>query len=191
MSGFRVVLDACVLVPIVKSDLLLTLATRHAFCPLWSERILDEVSRAVVKVNPRMTDERIARRVDGMNAAFEDACVVGWEPLEQGVTGLPDAADRHVVAAAVRGNAEAIVTDNLKHFPADVLSQWGLHAMSSDDFLLDVLDLNPSVMLSSLIEMAGRRKNPPVTVDEIVAALGTANASRFAREVEAILVEDM
>ncbi|MEV6214580.1 PIN domain-containing protein [Nocardia sp. NPDC051833] len=111
MSGFRVVLDACVLVPIVKSDLLLTLAKRHAFCPLWSERILDEVSRAVVKVNPRMTEERIARRVDGMNAAFEDACVEGWEPLEQCVTGLRDAADRHVVAAAVRGNAAAIVTE--------------------------------------------------------------------------------
>ncbi|MFD6389453.1 PIN domain-containing protein, partial [Nocardia sp. NPDC060259] len=118
----------------MKSDLLLTLAKRHAFCPLWSERILDEVSRAVVKVHPRITEERIARRVDGMNAAFEDACVEGWEPLEQCVTGLRDAADRHVVAAAVRGNAAAIVTDNVKHFPVEALDRWGLHAISSDDF---------------------------------------------------------
>ncbi|WP_336084419.1 hypothetical protein [Nocardia sp. SSK8] len=108
-----------------------------------------------------------------------------------GATGLPDIADRHVVAAAVRGNAEAIVTDNLKHFPVDALARWGLHAISSDDFLLDVFDLSPSVMLSSLIEMAGRRRNPPVTVPEIVVALGAANASRFAREIEAVLVEGM
>ncbi|MEU4599549.1 PIN domain-containing protein [Nocardia sp. NPDC023988] len=183
------VLDACVLVPIVKSDLLLTLAHRHAFCPLWSDLILDEISRAVVKVNPRMTEERIARRVDGMNAAFEDACVKGWEPLEHCVTGLPDSCDRHVVAAAVRGNAAAIITDNVRHFPDEALERWGIHAIASDDFLLDVLDLNPSVVLSSLIEMVGRRKNPPVTVDDILRALDLANAPRSVREIRSILDE--
>ncbi|MFE1592558.1 hypothetical protein [Nocardia sp. NPDC058705] len=153
------VLDACVLVPIVKSDLLLTLGKRHAFCPLWSQRILGEVSRAVVKVNPQMS----------------------W--------GLPDVGDRHVVAAAVRGNAAAIATDNIKHFPDDALRQWGMHAISSDDFLLDVLDLSPSMVLSSLIEMVGRRKNPPVTVDDILHALSLANVPRFVHEIRAILDE--
>ncbi|MDY6810872.1 MAG: hypothetical protein SW127_17975 [Actinomycetota bacterium] len=52
-----------------------------------------------------------------MNDAFEDALIEGWEPLEDGIRGLPDPNDRHVVAAAVRGSAAAIVTDNLKHFP--------------------------------------------------------------------------
>ncbi|MFD6391589.1 PIN domain-containing protein, partial [Nocardia sp. NPDC060259] len=59
----------------------------------------------------------------------------------------------------------------------------------SDDFLLDVLDLNPSMVLSSLIEMVGRRKNPPVTVDDILVALDSANAPRFVRDVGSILVE--
>lgn len=98
-------------------------------------------------------------------------------------------ADVRVVAAAVRGNAAAIVTDNVKHFQIEALDRWELHAISSDDFLLDVLDLNPSMVLSSLIEMVGRRKNPPVTVEEILVALESANVPRFAREVGAILVE--
>ncbi|TDP42530.1 hypothetical protein [Nocardia ignorata] len=101
-----------------------------------------------------MTEERIARRVDGMNAAFEDACV-----------------------------------NNVKHFPAEALERWGIHAIASDDFLLDVLDLNPSMVLSSLIEMVGRRKNPPVTVDDIPRAPDLENAPRFVREIRSILDE--
>ncbi|UVF77803.1 hypothetical protein [Gordonia mangrovi] len=42
-----------------------------------------------------------------MNDAFEDALIEGWEPLEDGIRGLPDPNDRHVVAAAVRGSAAA------------------------------------------------------------------------------------
>jgi predicted nucleic acid-binding protein len=87
MSGFRVVLDTCVLVPIVKADLLLTLARRGAFHPLWSDAIMDELSRAIVKVNPNVTEERAAARIQDMNHAFEDAMVEGWEPLEECIIG--------------------------------------------------------------------------------------------------------
>ncbi|MEB3048422.1 PIN domain-containing protein [Mycolicibacter sp. MYC123] len=187
MSGFRVVLDTCVLVPIVKADLLLTLAGRQAFHPLWSNAILGELSRAIVIANPAMTEERATARIADMNAAFEDALIEGWEPIEDCVSGMPDFDDRHVVAAAVRGNAAAIVTDNTKHFPDEALRAWGLHAVSSDDFLLDLLDLNPSGMLGCLIEMSGRRRNPPITVDDLIAALGRATVPKFARELRSIL----
>jgi predicted nucleic acid-binding protein len=190
MSGFRVVLDTCVLVPIVKADLLLTLARRGAFHPLWSDAIMEELSRAIVKVNPDVTEERAAARILDMNNAFEDALVDGWEPLEGCIAGLPDPDDRHVVAAAVRGNAAAIVTDNIKHFPDDALEPWGLHAVSSDEFLLDALDLSKSGMLSCLIEMVEKRKHPPVTVENILASLERASAGKFAREVLSILNDE-
>lgn len=189
MSGFRVVLDSCVLVPIVKADLLLTLAQRHAFHPLWTDRILDEIGRAIVKVNPTVDRERARRRTDLMNAAFEDAMVVDWEPLEGCVVGLRDVNDRHVVAAAVRGNAAAIVTDNITDFPRDALSPWGLHAVTSDDFLLDVLDLNPHRGIACLIEMSERRRRPPLTVSDLLDRLEQAGAPRFAREARSILDE--
>lgn len=60
-----------------------------------------------------------------MNGAFEDACVTGWEPLVSTVT-LPDPDDRHVVAVALRGRADAIVTANLADYPPDVLDRLGI-----------------------------------------------------------------
>lgn len=187
MSGFRVVLDTCVLVPIVKADLLLTLAGRQAFHPIWSDTILGELSRAMVIANPTMTKERATARIADMNAAFEDALVEGWEPIEDCVSGLPDLDDRHVVAAAVRGNAAAIVTDNAKDFPDEALRAWGVHAVTSDDFLLDLLDLNQSGMLSCLIEMSTKRRNPPTTVDDLIATLERAAVPKFTRELRSIL----
>lgn len=180
-------LDTCVLVPIVKADLLLTLACRQAFHPIWSNAILGELSRAIVIANPTMTEERSAARIVDMNAAFEDALVEGWEPIEGHVSGISDPNDRHVIAAAVRGNAAAIVTDNTKHFPDEALRAWWLHAVTSDDFLLDLLDLNQSRMLCRLIEMSGKRRNPPTTVDDLIAALERAAVPSFARELRSIL----
>lgn len=82
MSVFRVVLDTCVLVPIDQTDLLLTLAQRGIFHPLWSDAILGELSYAILDANPKMTPERVERRLKIMNDAFEDALVEGWEPLD-------------------------------------------------------------------------------------------------------------
>jgi len=52
-----------------------------------------------------------------MREAFDDALVSGWEELEGGLS-LPDQGDRHVLAAAIRGGAQAIITANAKDFPA-------------------------------------------------------------------------
>ncbi|MCV7314317.1 PIN domain-containing protein [Mycolicibacillus parakoreensis] len=187
MSGFQAVLDTCVLVPIVKADLLLTLAMRQAFHPLWSEAILQELERTLVEVRPEMTQERAFGRIGDMNSAFEDALVTGWEPLESCIVGLADPDDRHVDAAAVRGNASAIVTDNIGDFPPEALESWGLHAVTSDDFLLDTLDLNASRVIGCLIEMAARRKNPPAGVGDVLVALERAGAVGFTDAVRSLL----
>lgn len=184
MTGFRVVLDACVLVPIIKADLLLTFAEHHAYSPHWSERILQETVAAIpIVTEGRVTPERAGKRVGLMNAAFEDALIEGWEPLEAGIQGLPDPDDRHVVAAAVRGSAAAIVTDNLKHFPAEVLAPLGLHARSSDQFLLDLMSLNEARAVACVAQTADKRHNPAVSTEEYLGALARAGAPKFAREV--------
>lgn len=51
MAGFRVVLDACSIVPIARTDLLLTFAQHKVYFPLWSREILGEVERAIVTVS--------------------------------------------------------------------------------------------------------------------------------------------
>ena len=86
-----------------------------------------------------------------MNRTFEDALVAGWEDLEETIT-LPDPDDRHVVAAAMRGRADAIVTANLRGFPDDVMTPLGIAVVSPDEFLLDQLDLAPRIVLDVLRE---------------------------------------
>jgi hypothetical protein len=77
-----------------------------------------------------------------MDEAFEDARVEGWKRLEATIT-LPDPDDRHVVAAALRGRADAIITTNVRHYPADTLEPLGIEVIHPDNFLLAQLDLAP------------------------------------------------
>lgn len=188
MSGFRAVLDSCVLVPIVKADLLLTFACDHAYSPLWTERILGEVEAAIVKVTAgAVTADQARKRTRSMERFFDDALIADWEPLELSIEGLPDRNDRHVVAAAIRGSASIIVTDNIQDFPSSELDRWGLHAKTSDDFLLDLLDLHRGRGIRGLIQMSERRRNPPTTVAELLDILERSGAPRFAREARMIL----
>jgi hypothetical protein len=143
MPPYTAVLDACVLVPIALADTLLRVAEKDLYRPLWSQRILGEAQAAVEEIHPGMD---AAKRFASMHEAFDDAMVAGWEELEPEIH-LPDADDRHVVAVAIRGGAQGIVTANAKDFPAAALRPLGLEAVHPDDFLLDQLDLSPPTVL--------------------------------------------
>lgn len=43
--------------------------------------------------------------------------------------------DRHVLAAAVRGRADVIVTENLRHFAAYAPDPYSVEAQAPDEFL--------------------------------------------------------
>ncbi|MGW0035726.1 PIN domain-containing protein [Gordonia sp. NPDC003376] len=178
------VLDACVLVPIRRVDLLLTFAGQQACFPLWSDRIMDETVRGIHRATKgRASEERARTRVDARNDAFEDACVEGWEPVEAAITGMPDPDDRHVVAAAVRSHASAIVTDNTEHFPKAVLEPPGLHTRSSDRFLVDLLHRNPARAVARVAQTADERGHPPVTTEAFLESLSASGTKGFVREI--------
>lgn len=117
MPRYTAVLDACVLVPVALADTLLRVAEKGLYRPLWSDRILGEAQAAIEEIHP---GTGAAKRFASMREAFDDATVTGWEELEPGIW-LPDADDRHVVAAAVQGGAQGIITANTKDFPAAAL----------------------------------------------------------------------
>lgn len=102
-----------------------------------------------------------------------------WEELEGRLTGIPDPKDWHVLAAAIRGHAAAIVTDNLKDFPSSELERWGLHSSSSDTFLMDLLDLNHRRGLGCLRAISERRKNPPQEIGVTLDSLERVGARGF------------
>jgi hypothetical protein len=114
-----------------------------------------------------------------MNDTFEDACVQGWETLEPSVC-LPDPDDRHVVAAAMRGRADAIVTANVRDFPDEALAPLEIAVVEPDDFLLDQLDLAPRVVLDVQREQAAHTRNPPLTPTDLLARLARAGVPAFA-----------
>lgn len=72
----------------------------------WTRQILDEMTRALQKNRPNISDEQVNRLRELMNAAVRDCLVTGYEPLIS-VLELPDPDDRHVLAAAIKVNAQS------------------------------------------------------------------------------------
>lgn len=132
----KVLLDACVLYPTVLREILIGVAGEGLYTPLWSERILEEWARAAVKLGP--TGEAQARaEVALLRAGWPGASVAPQAGLEARLW-LPDPADIHVLAAAIAGSADMIVTFNAKDFPRRTLDEEGLKREGPDAFLYDL-----------------------------------------------------
>jgi predicted nucleic acid-binding protein len=186
VAGFVALLDACVMVPIALTDTLLRLAEAELYRPAWSQKILDEARAAILEIHPDEDPGRVDARLRSMNEAFEGACVQNWQPLVEGLT-LPDDNDRHVLAAAIRGNAGAIITDNVRDFPSHELDKYGLHAVTPDEFLLDQLDLAPATVLNAVRQQAADTRRPRLTVDDVLDSLSRSSARTFAEDARKLL----
>lgn len=182
MARFTVLLDACVLVPVVLADTLLRIAERELYAPRWSARIVDEAIDAVLEIHSSVDPGRIRKRFADMDATFSDASVAGWERLLASVE-LPDPDDRHVVAAAIRGGAQVIVTRNTGDFPTEYLERFDLEVVTPDAFLLDNLDLAPRIVLDVISEQAAHTANPKLEVVDLVGRLALAGVPEFADEI--------
>jgi predicted nucleic acid-binding protein len=164
-APFRVVLDANVLFPFTLRDTLLRAAEAGIYQLYWSEAILEEVRRNLVATGTT-TEEQSARLITVMRAAFPEALVSGHESL---IDSMPnDPKDRHVVAAAVKGGAQVIVTSNLRDFRE---LPDGLEAQSPDEFLCNLLDLEPDGIIARLKDQAAGMKRPAVTLEQLLVAL--------------------
>jgi predicted nucleic acid-binding protein len=168
MSSFAVVLDACVLLPAALRDTLLRSAATGLYRPIWSEDILDELRRNLIE-NRGLVDDQAERLLAALRYSFPEACVRGYEPLTCRMNNDPK--DRHVLAAAVKAGAQTIVTTNLRHFPAPTLSPFEIEALSPDDFLCDLYDLAPQEIEQILVEQAAGLRNPPMSIDSVIAEI--------------------
>lgn len=166
---YAATLDANVLHPHITADLLLRLAERGLFRVVWSAEILAEVQDSLVRRG--FDAQRIERRIQMMRQAFPEADVGDIAPILDSVPSGVERGDRHVVAAALAGKADAIVTNNLGHFPAGELAQLGVDVQSLDDFLVNQWSLDPLTVIDALLEMEADRDRPPRTVPELLAAL--------------------
>lgn len=177
--AFPALLDTCVLYPAYLCDTLLRLAEAQAYRPLWSADILTELRRNVVEAG--IPTDRVDRRIAHMRRSFPDAMVTGYESLIDGMANDPK--DQHVLAAAVRANAEVIVTFNVRDFPEPALKPYDILAVHPDDFLLDQLDLYPGLTINVLVQQAASYQREPTTIAGLLPLLERTCLPRFTAEI--------
>lgn len=163
-ARFTVILDACVLYPAVVRDALMSLHFEGFFASKWTARIENEFVRSLLRDKPDMEEGRLRRTCEHMHANVPDWEVRDFEDLI-GSLELPDPDDRHVLAAAIRGHADCIVTTNLVDFPPEYLARWDLEAIHPDDFIMLQLGLNPVQALKAFKSMRLRLRNPPMDAE--------------------------
>ncbi|RQS57834.1 PIN domain-containing protein [Burkholderia sp. Bp8963] len=142
-ARYTALLDACVLYPIAIADSLMSLATAGLSAAKWSTRIEQEWIAALENRRADLKG-RLEFRRDCMRAAVPDWEVpeTAWVPLVSAYE-LPDPDDRHVLAAAVAGHADCIVTANLRDFPSEIVSAYGIEVVDPDRFIINQWDLDP------------------------------------------------
>ncbi|WP_295532900.1 RSP_2648 family PIN domain-containing protein [uncultured Thioclava sp.] len=175
----RAVLDACVLYPTVLREILIGAARAGLYRPLWSARILEEWARAAARRNP--VDEAFARgEIALLRAEFPKAEIVAQPGLESRLH-LPDENDIHVLAVAIAGHADAIVTSNRADFPRGTLAGEGLERRDPDGFLWQLLSEYPEQMRALTETVRAQAERLSGTPQPIRALMKRARLPRFGK----------
>ncbi len=160
------VYDANILFPAPLRDLFIRLAQAGLVRAKWTETINEEWVRNILSKYKHLSPHQLDRTKLLMNAAVRDCLVTGYEDLIESIQ-LPDPNDRHVLAAAIRCGAEAIVTFNLKDFPKEIMARFDIEAVHPDDFLVSLFEETPGIFCSVVKLQRESLKNPKKTAEEL------------------------
>lgn len=187
-ARYTAILDANTLYPMLVRDLLLSLAIAGLYHARWTQDIHEEWTRNLAKDRPDV-GPLLPELVASMNEAVPDCIVENYRPLI-GCVSLPDPTDNHVLAAAIAGHADAIVTFNIKDFPAKALQPHGIEVQHPDDFVMNQLQLQELVAIQAIKKMRSRWKKPERTAADLIAALekrGLPLTAAHLRQAEALI----
>jgi predicted nucleic acid-binding protein len=183
LGNFTAFLDASVLYSAPLRDLLLELAVSDLYRAKWSDAVHEEWISALLENRPDLERAQLERTRDLMNAHARDALVTDFEQLMD-LLELPDPDDRHVLAAAIKGRADLIVTANLMDFPAAKLDRWGIEVQHPDEFLTHQFHLSQPVFLQAVRTVRLRLKNPPKSVEDYLDTLRAQGLLATVKAVE-------
>lgn len=179
MAPLTALLDANVLYPAGLRDLLLRLADRYLYAPRWSADIRAEWMSSLLADRTDIAAGVLDRTRAIMDEHFPYAVVTDYRTLAAGLD-LPDPDDRHVLAAAIKGGADVIVTRNLRDFPTTHLVPHAISAQHPDDFISDLFQTNPEAVLAVVRSHRAALRNPPRSAGDHLTALERLGLSRTA-----------
>ncbi len=182
-ARYTALLDACVLHPMAMADALMSLASAGLYAAKWSRTIESEWIASIEARRPDLTG-KLGYRRDQMREAVPDWEVEerAWQSLA-GSLKLPDPDDVHVLAAAMAGHADCIVTANLRDFPTDVVGPLGIEIIHPDQFIVAQWDLDQLVAVAAFKRMRMRWKRPEATAEDFAAALERAGLPATAQRL--------
>ena len=177
-----VFLDANVIYSITLADVLLTLAEHDLFLPLWTPNVLQEAQEAASRTLPDAAQQAFRKRLIMMDQAFPESSI-HVEESEWSQFDLPDPDDRHVLAAAAQGQADALATRNIKDFPQKLLDSFSIQDITPDDLLCVLLRRNPEATASAIRELIDSRHRPPINIPDCAKRLERSGATQFAAAI--------
>lgn len=162
-------LDADVLVPILSCDFLLTAFDLGLYEPVVSTEALAEAEPSLVEDFPHLDGARLHRRVGQMRDALDDQLI---EP--DSVDDAPkviNPKDRHVIAAALAGEASIVVSNDERLRAETESADLGLLAMSADDFATHLWTFAPDDVDEVISTLVAKRTKQPVTAHDLIEAM--------------------
>jgi predicted nucleic acid-binding protein len=155
------------------------LASFRIYSPRWTDEILDETIKSLVRRFP--SDEvKLDVQIRAMAARFPDALITGYQELV-GTLGCPDPQDEHVLAAAIVGKVDRLITFNLKDFPQNLHSTYGIELTHPDDFLMELVAKNPEQCLNATAKWLSGYERPTLPIQDVSRAIGQIGCPRFAQ----------
>lgn len=179
----RLLLDACILYPTVLREILMAVAQTGAFLPLYSERILGEWQHVAERKSPE-TASTARVEIALFRAAFPQGCVAPADGAEDALS-LPDPGDLHVLAAALGGGAEGLLTANIRDFPPRTLARHGIWARTPDSYLRELYDAMPSEITKIAEGARSRTEAASGRTQPLKPLLKRAGLPRLAKAVAA------
>ncbi|HVU96910.1 MAG TPA: PIN domain-containing protein [Puia sp.] len=163
-------LDANVLYPAPLRDYILHLASLGVYVPLWTAAIQEEWIRNLLKARPDIPRTALEATQRSMDKAFPASNITGYESHIAEIY-LPDPNDRHVLAAAIKAQAQLIVTANLKDFPSSALAPYSMRVEHPDMFVSACIDREKQKAIKALENQIKALKNPALPREKVLKNL--------------------
>jgi predicted nucleic acid-binding protein len=170
------ILDANVLYSAVLRDLLMWLAINKTFSAHWTNQIQQEWVQNLLTNRNDIQPSTLERTQYLMNRALPNALLENIPEID---IALPDPKDLHVIAGAIHINATHIVTNNLRHFPTEILELHDINALNPNDFVMHLTQTNPELVIKAVQMQHANLKHPSLSLEQFLNQLEAHGLAPF------------